>query len=67
MKKKYYLNFCRKHQHRNGYVEIYASNIDSALDVAVATFRTNFQQVREGRDFDASKFRDGCVMKLEGT
>lgn len=65
-KDNFFLNFCRKHQHRDGYVLIVASTYDSAFKTAVAKFGMNWQKINTEPNFDKSKYRKGQILRIEG-
>jgi hypothetical protein len=65
-KDNFYLTFCRKHQHRDGYIRIMASTYDSAYKTAVAKFGMNWQQIRAENVFDKTKYRKGEILVIEG-
>jgi hypothetical protein len=64
-KKTFYLNFCRKHQHRDAYVRIVASSYDSAYLNVVAKYNMDWQQITEEEKFDKAKFPKGELMVME--
>ena len=65
-KDNFYLNFCRKHQHRDGYVLIVASTYDSAYKTAIAKFGMNWNQIKTEKIFDKAKYSKGQIMRIEG-
>ncbi|MBP98700.1 hypothetical protein CMK18_22335 [Candidatus Poribacteria bacterium] len=66
MKKKYYLTFCRKHQHRDSYVIIIASDYSSAFNLSCAKFGLSFQRVTEASNFNKDKYPGGLIETIEG-
>jgi hypothetical protein len=66
MKQKYYLQFCRSHQHRDSYVTIKASSFENAFKLALAKYGMNFQQVHEADKFKFERYPQG-ELKVEET
>ena len=64
-KQTFYLNFCRRHQHRDGYIKILATSYDAAYMLVVAKFNMDWQQITEEDKFNKAKFSKGEIMVME--
>ena len=67
IKKSFYLTFCGRHQHKNGYCRILASSYESATLLAIAKFAMDWQQIYKEDDFNKAKYRSGEVIFIEGS